>query len=80
MLLRMRLLDIALCHLLHHEISINLNLFDQLTLRNPPLGRNSQGTNGWLGVDERVDAVGDVGESELVGCLMGRVSDFGKVE
>ena len=69
MLLRMRLLHIPLRHLLHHKVSIDLHLLGQLAVHHPPLGRDRQRANGGLGVDEGVDAVGDVGEGEFVGCL-----------
>ena len=71
MLLRMRLLHIPLRHLLHHKVPLNLHLLAQPAIHNPPLSGNSQRANGGLGVDEGVDAVGDVGEGEFVGCLVG---------
>jgi hypothetical protein len=55
-LLRMRLLDISLGHLLHHEIAVNLNVFNQLAICYTPFPRNGQRADGGLGIDERVDA------------------------
>ena len=68
-LLRVRLLNIALSNLLHHEVPINHHVLSQLATCNAPLASDRQDADGRLGVDEGVDAVGGVGESELVGCL-----------
>lgn len=68
-LLRVGLLNIALSNLLHHEVSINDNILSELATANTPLACNSQDANRRLSVDEGVDAVGDVGEGELVCCL-----------
>jgi hypothetical protein len=68
-LLRVRLLDIPLCHLLHHEVAVNLDILDQQAIGDAPLARDRQHADGRLGVDEAVDARGRVGECELVGCL-----------
>lgn len=65
----MCLLNIALSDLLHHEVTIDNNILNQLAAINAPLAGNSQDTDGRLCVDERVDAVRDVGEGELVCCL-----------
>jgi hypothetical protein len=62
MLLGVRLLDIPLSHLLHHKVSINDHILRQQTALHPPLSSNSEGADGRLGVDEGVDAVGDVGQ------------------
>lgn len=62
MLLRMRLLHIRLRHLLHHEIRINIHFLAQLAICNAPLARDSEDADGRLGVDEGIDAGGDVGE------------------
>ena len=70
-LLRVRLLDIALCHLLHHEVAVNLDILDELAVGDAPLAGDGQHADGRLCVDEAVDACGSVGESELVGCLGG---------
>ena len=69
MLLRVRLLNIALSNLLHHEVSINNHILSQLAARDAPLASDGQDADGRLGVDEGVDAVGGVGEGELVCCL-----------
>lgn len=71
MLLRVGLLHVALSHLLHHKVPVNNNILRQLAAHNAPLARDGQDANGRLGVDERVDAVGGVGEGELVCCLVG---------
>lgn len=69
MLLRVRLLNITLGNLLHHKVSIDNNILRQLAAVDTPLASDGQDTNGRLCVDEGVDAVGDVGEGELVCCL-----------
>ena len=74
MLLRVRLLHIALGHLLHHKVPIDLDIFNQHPVLNTPLAGDGKNTNGGFGVDERVDACGDVGEGEFVCCLMIQVS------
>ena len=66
MLLRVRLLDVALGNLLHHEVAINYNVLGQLAVGDAPLARNGQDADGRLCIDERVDDVGDGGERELV--------------
>jgi hypothetical protein len=71
-LLRVRLFDISLGHLLHHEVPVNLDVLDQLAVCYAPLPRDGEGANGGLGVDECVDAVGDVCEGKLVGGLQRR--------
>lgn len=69
MLLRVHLLDVSLCHLLHHKVAVNVDILDQLVIDDAPLAGNGENSDGGLRVDEAVDAVGDVGESELVGGL-----------
>lgn len=69
MMLRMRTLNIPLNNLLNNHIRIDLDLFLQLAINDSPLAGNLHGAHRHLAVDERVDAVGDVGESELVGRL-----------
>jgi hypothetical protein len=76
-LLRVRLLDIPLCHLLHHEVAVNLDILDQQAIGDAPLAGNGQHADGRLGVDEAVDARGRVGECELVGCLCGGLVGLG---
>lgn len=66
----MRLLDVALGNLLHHEIGINVDFLAQLAVGNTPLAADGQDADGGFGVDEGVDAVRDVGEGEFVGCLV----------
>ena len=67
----MRLLNVTLRNLLHHEIRINVDLLAQLAIGDTPLAADSQYADGGLGVDEGVDAFGDVGEGEFVCCLVG---------
>lgn len=69
MLLRVCLLDIPLGNLLHHEVAIDHHILGQLAAGHAPLARDCQDADGGFGVDERVDAGGDVGEGELVCCL-----------
>jgi hypothetical protein len=68
-LLRVRLLNIALGNLLHHEVGIDVDFLAQLTVRNAPLAADGKCADGGFGVDERVDARFDVCEGEFVGCL-----------
>jgi hypothetical protein len=68
-LLGMRLLDVALGHLLHHEVGVDLDLLGELAVDDAPLAGDGQGADGGFGVDEAVDAVGDVGERQGVGRL-----------
>ena len=70
MLLRVRLLNIPLRHLLHHKVPINDHILRQHGALHPPLSSDGQDADGRLGVDEGVDAVGDVGQRQLVGCLL----------
>lgn len=74
MLLWVRLLHIALRHLLHHKVSINFHILDKFSILNTPLPGNGQDTDWGLGVHERVDAVLDVRKSKLIGRLYGHVS------
>lgn len=74
MLLRVRLLDVVLSHLLHHEVGVDVNLLAELAASDTPLAADGEDTNGRFGVDEGVDTLRDVGESELVGCLVWLVS------
>jgi hypothetical protein len=69
MLLRVGLLNIALSNLLHHKVGIDVNLLAELAIRNAPLAGDSKDADGRLSVDEGVDALGDVGEGELVSGL-----------
>lgn len=72
MLLRVRLIDVPLGHLLHHEVAIDVDLLYELALCDAPLRGDGQRADGRLGVDEGVDAVVYVGEGEFVGCLDAR--------
>jgi hypothetical protein len=65
-LLRMRLFHISFCHLLHHEIPVNLHVLDQLAVCDAPLARDGQRADGRLGVDQCIDAGGNVGEGQFV--------------
>ena len=69
MLLRVSLLNIALGNLLHHEVAVNDHVLSELAAADAPLAGDSQDADRRLSVDEGVDAVGDVGEGELVCCL-----------
>lgn len=69
MLLRVRLLDIALGNLLHHEVTINNNILSQLAASDAPLAGDGEDANRGLSVDEGVDTIRDISEGELVGCL-----------
>ena len=62
-LLRVSLLDIALSHLLHHEVAINNNILSQFAVHGTPLAGDSQDTDGGLCVDKGIDTVGGVDES-----------------
>ena len=68
-LLRMRAIHVALCHLLHHEVAVDFNILREHVAFYPPFSGDFQGTNGRLSVDKRVDTVINVGEGELVGSL-----------
>jgi len=68
-LLRVGLLNVVLSNLFHHEVGVNVNLLAELAASHTPLAADGEDTNGGFGVDEGVDALGDVGEGELVGCL-----------
>ena len=65
----MRLLHIALGHLLHHKVPVNFNVLDQGAIYHAPLARDGEGADGGLSIDKGVDAVGHVCECEFVGCL-----------
>lgn len=69
MLLRMRLLDVTLRNLLHHEVGVDVHFLAQQAVLNTPLAGDGKDANGGLGVDEGVDAGGGVGELEGVCCL-----------
>jgi hypothetical protein len=71
MLLRVRLVDVTLSNLLHHEVCIDVNFLAQLTVGNAPLAGYGEHANGGLGVDQGIDAGGGVGEGEFVCCLWG---------
>lgn len=68
-LLGVCLLNVALRNLLHHEVAIDDHILGELSADNTPLASNCQDANGRLSIDEGVDAVGDVGEGQLVCCL-----------
>ena len=68
-LLRVRLLHVALGHLLHHEIAVNLDIFDEHTILNTPFSCDGKDTDRRFGIDERVDTCGDIRERKFVGCL-----------
>jgi hypothetical protein len=56
MLIRMRLLNIALGHLLHHKVGIDIDLLTQLAVRNAPLSRDGKHADRGLSVDEGIDS------------------------
>lgn len=66
----MRLLDVALGHLLGDHVAVNLDVLLQLAVGNPPLAGDLERADGRLRVNERVDTAGDVGEGKLVGGLL----------
>lgn len=68
-LLRVSLLNIALSNLLHHKVGVDVNLLAELAVGNAPLAADGEDTDWGLSVDKRVDTLGDVGESQLVGSL-----------
>lgn len=68
-LLWVRLLNIALSNLLHHKVGIDVDFLAELAVGNAPLAADGEDANRGFGVDEGVDALGDVGEGELVGSL-----------
>lgn len=59
-LLRVSLFDIALSHLLHHEVTVDNNILSQLAVCDTPLAGDSQDTDRRLCVDEGIDTVGGV--------------------
>lgn len=61
-LLRVSLFDIALGHLLHHEVAVDDNILSQLAIRDTPLAGNSQDTDWGLCVDKGIDTVVSVDE------------------
>lgn len=74
----MRLLDVALGHLLGDHVAVNLDILLEGPVDSPPLAGNLQRADRGLRIDQRVDAAVDVGESELVrrltnGLLVGHV-------
>lgn len=69
MLLRVSLLNVALSNLLHHKVGVDVNLLTELAVGNAPLAADGEDTDWGLSVDKRVDTLGDVGESQLVGSL-----------
>jgi hypothetical protein len=69
-LLGVRLFNISLGNLLHHEVAINDHIFSELAAGDTPFARDGQDADRRLSVDEGVDAVGDVCEGELVCCLL----------
>lgn len=69
MLLGMRLLDVALGDLLHHEVCVNLDFLGELALDDAPLAGDGEDADRGLSVDEAVDAVLGVGEGQGVGGL-----------
>lgn len=68
-LLRVSLLNVALSNLLHHKVGVDVNLLAELAVGNAPLAADGEDTDWGLSVDKRVDTLGDVGESQLVGSL-----------
>lgn len=62
----MRLLDVALGHLLGDHVAVNLDILLEGPVDSPPLAGNLQRADRGLRIDQRVDAAVDVGESELV--------------
>ena len=65
-LLRVRLLNIALGNLLHHEIGIDINLLAQLAIDDAPLATNRKCADRRFGINKRIDALWHIGDVELV--------------
>jgi hypothetical protein len=72
----MSLLHIGLCNLLHHEVGIDVDFLAQLAASNAPLAGDGEHANGWFSINERVNALRDVGERELVCGLEDNVSEM----
>ncbi|KZL65427.1 hypothetical protein CI238_11013, partial [Colletotrichum incanum] len=72
-LLGVSLLDVALGHLLHEHVGVNVDLLPEDeavgVLDDAPLAGDDEGTDRGLGVDEGVDTVLQVGDGQLVGGL-----------
>jgi hypothetical protein len=68
-LFRVGLLNIALSNFLHHEVGIDVDFLAKLAVGDAPFAANGEDTDGRFGVDEGVDSLRDIGQSELVGCL-----------
>lgn len=72
-LLGVGLLDVALGHLLHEHVGLNIDLLTEdeagSLVDDAPLASDNEGSDGGLGVDKSVDAVLEVGDGELVGGL-----------
>lgn len=69
MLARVRLLDIALSHLLHDEVAVDMHLLSKMGAIDTPLAGDGQGAGRRLRNDLGVDALRHVGESEPVSGL-----------
>lgn len=69
MLFRMRLLNITLRNLLHHEVGINIDFLAQQAVFNPPFAGDGKDADGRLGVDKRIDTSWGIGELQCVCCL-----------
>jgi hypothetical protein len=52
MLLRVRLLHVPLGHLLHHEIAVDLYIFNQLAVSDPPFSGYGEVSYGGSRVDK----------------------------
>lgn len=65
----MTLLHIALDHLDHQHVGVNLDALLQLVAGHAPLALEADGSSGRLGVNEGVDAVLAAGECERVSGL-----------
>jgi hypothetical protein len=66
MVLSVLLFQIALDHLLHDHIGINVHLLAQLVVDDPPLSGDSQSANRRFSINKSVNAVGCFGEGEGV--------------
>ena len=72
MLLRVRLLNVVLSDLLHHEVGIDIDGLGQRAVGDTPLAADGENANRRLSVDERIDTVGHVGQCECV-CSLERL-------
>jgi hypothetical protein len=71
----MSLLNIRLRNLLHHKVRIDVDFLAQIATSDAPLARDGEHANRRFSIYERVDALGDVGERELISGLEEDISE-----